>query len=260
MEPLSSIIATRRSQINPQRTKDKTGGGAVAKAATKPKEVDRTPTDILRSEVNLLNLPFFALWDKDLWRRTITEFTDVEEREGTRLQIQWTVTGDRKLGYPGPFDRKVFRAIEHILTSQSPPLENPIRLGPFADIAGLLEFKKRKKGGYPDWVYESIRNAIKRIAAARASSKGTWTTRTKDDQGAVTKRYVEDGPFAIYARPFFAWQKLPDGTIADTNYLELGSWYLASLNDRYVRPLDFNYYKSFKTNTGPRLYELLAGC
>ena len=131
-------------------------------------------------------------------------------------------------------------------------------MGPFADIARLLEFKPRKKGGYPDWVYDSIRKSIQRIAGARATSKGSWTTRTKDDQGATTKRFVEDGPFAIYARPFFAHQKLPDGTIAETNYLELGSWYLQSLNDRFVRPLDFTYYKSFKTNTGPRLYELLG--
>jgi len=230
---------------------DNSGGVAVIEAAGEVR-----PLDILRSEVNLLNLPFFALWDKDLRRRRKVEFTDVEERDGAKIQILWRVTGDSELGYPGPLDRKVFRAIEHIITSQMPPLENPVRLGSFAEIAQLLDFKKRK-GSYDKWAYKRIKESIQRISATRAFSKGTWTRRSKED-GKTIKRYLEDGPFAIYARPFFAWEELPDGTVADTNYLELGSWYLESLNARYVRPLDFNYYKSFKTNIGPRLYELLG--
>ena len=60
------------------------------------------PLEILRSEVNLLTLPFFALCDKDVRRRTKTEFTEVQERDGAQLQILWRVTGDPELGYPGP--------------------------------------------------------------------------------------------------------------------------------------------------------------
>ena len=261
MNPLSKIIWDKLEGSEPagatqsgkgNNKMDNSGGVAVIEA---PGEIQ--PLDILRSEVNLLNLPFFALWDKDLRRRRKVEFTDVEERDGTKLQILWRVTGDSELGYPGPLDRKVFRAIEHIITSQMPPLENPVRLGSFAEIAKLLDFKKRK-GSYDKWVYKRIKESIQRISATRAFSKGSWTRRSKEPDGKIIKRYLEDGPFSIYARPFFAWEELPNGTIADTNYLELGSWYLESLNARYVRPLDYNYYKSFKTNIGPRLYELLG--
>ena len=145
MNPLSKIIwdkmeGTQQTGATPR----KKGSGEVAMIEATG---ELQPLDILRSEVNLLNLPFFALWDKDLRRRRKVEFTDVEERDGTKLQILWRVTGDSELGYPGPLDRRVFRAIEHIITSQMPPLENPVRLGSFAEIAQLLDFKKQK-GSY----------------------------------------------------------------------------------------------------------------
>jgi len=53
-------------------------------------------------------------------------------------------------------------------------------------------------------------------------------------------------------------EQLPDGEIADTNYLFLGSWYLQNINARYVRPLDFTFYKKLKGNIASRLYEFLG--
>jgi len=56
----------------------------------------------------------------------------------------------------------------------------------------------------------------------------------------------------------FVGETLPGGEVADTNYLFLGSWYLDSLNARYVKPLDYTYYRSLKSPIATRLYELLG--
>ncbi len=89
-------------------------------------EEELKPQEFIRSEVNLLNLPFFALWDKDVRKRSETNYKAVVERGGERLEISWTVAAHQRYGYPGPFDRKVHRAVEQIISSMRPPIANPI--------------------------------------------------------------------------------------------------------------------------------------
>jgi hypothetical protein len=204
---------------------------------------------LIRSEVNLLNLPFFGLWDKDVHRKTTTEYKTTLQRGGERQEILWRVTGDTERGYPGPFERKLYRAIEYIISELTPPIENPIRLGSLSDLANLMGFKKQN-GSYESWVYKRIREALLRLRAARVYSKGTFYAK-------ASKQWIEDD-FSIYERIVFSGKETIGGVIAESNYLFLGSWYLENLNARYVRPLDFSYYKSFKTNIGSRLYELLG--
>lgn len=69
-----------------------------------------TSDDIVRSEVNFLVLPFFALWDKDVKRRTKTEYKAVIKRGRQKLEVSWIVLSQPEFGYPGPFDKKVHKA------------------------------------------------------------------------------------------------------------------------------------------------------
>lgn len=91
-------------------------------------------SDVVRSEVNFLVLPFFALWDKDVKRRTKTEYKAVIKRGRQKLEVSWTVLAQPEFGYPGPFDKKVHKAIEEIISKLPRPIQNPIPLGSFHNL------------------------------------------------------------------------------------------------------------------------------
>ena len=205
--------------------------------------------EITRSEVNLLNFPFFALYHKDVHKRTEAEYRTVVQRNDRRLEISWSVSANQKYGYPGPFDKRIFKATEQIISEARPPIQNPIRLGSLYNLARRAGLKQ-KDGIYPGWAYKQIREALKRIIATSVESRGAFYNKNKE-------KWLED-MFHLYDRLIFKGEKLDDGEIADTNYLYLGSWYLESLNARYVKPIDYDYYRSLRNPISCRLYELLG--
>lgn len=200
--------------------------------------------DVLRSEVNFLIFPFFALWDKDVYRRTETEYRAEAQRGDRKIKISWTVSANPKYGYPGPFDRQLHKAIEEIISELEPPIENPIPLGSFRSLCGRMGVQ------YGGAYVKKIKEAFRRVRATTVDSKAAFYDKKK-------KRWVED-VFGLYDRMVFKGEELDDGETAETNYLYLGSWYLESINARYVRPLDWGYYKTLKTPIAERLYEVLG--
>jgi replication initiator protein A len=211
-------------------------------------EVDEEDVDlskgIIRSEVNFLIYPFFALSRKDAVHRSKTEYHTTIERGDEKLDVYWKVSANPEYGYPSPFDRKVHKAIEQIISNLEKPTQNPVPLGSFYHIAQLLNLKDSGR------FYSNIKAAVQRIVTTTVESKRTFY-----DKGR--KRWLET-TFHLYDRVVFVGEELPNGEIADTNYLFLGSWYLDNINARYVKPLDFTYYRSLKNNIASRLYELLG--
>ena len=199
----------------------------------------------IRSEVNFLVLPFFALWDKDVNRRTKTEYKIATKRGNERIEIAWTVNSNPAFGYPGPFDRSVHKAIEQIIGELPLPIQNPIPLGSLYNLCKRMGIKKL--GGAQ---YRRIKKAFERIATTSIKSEGAFYSKEKEE-------WAED-IFHLYDRVIFMGKKLPSGETADTNYLYLNSWYLDNINARYVKPIDWNYYASLQTPITQRLYELLG--
>lgn len=209
-----------------------------------PQTADLTD-DVVRSEVNFLVLPFFALWDKDVRKRTETEFRTVIKRGDKKLEISWTVLAHPKFGYPGPFDKKVHKAIEQIVSELPRPIQNPIPLGSFYSLYKRMGINKL--GGVQ---YKNIKGSLQRITFTGIISTGAFYNKQEEE-------WIEDN-FHLYDRVVFKGKKLPGGEIADTNYLYLNSWYLDNYNANYVKPLDWDYYKFLETPLAQRLYELLG--
>ena len=205
---------------------------------------DVLPPDIIRSEVNFLALPFFALSRRDTHGRMKTEYHATVQRGGDRVEVSWKVLAHQEYGYPGPFDREVHKAIEHLVSEMRPPLENPILLGSLYNIAKLmgLQFSGRAS--------QDIKKAIQRIKVTVLESKGTFYQKGRS-------RWATD-TFNLYDRVVFLGETLPDGTTADTNYLFFSSWYLDNINARYVKPLDYAFSRSLHGHVASRLYELLG--
>lgn len=197
----------------------------------------------IKSEVNFMRLPFFALSRKDSSQRIETEYKEVVERNGKKTEIIWTVTANAKFGYPTPFDKKVHKAIESIISKRDLPIKNPIDFSIY-EICKLLNISDSGRN------YEMVKNALVRTAFAGIQSKGTFYSKSD-------KRWIEDA-FHLYDRVVFIGETLPDGKIAETNYLFLGEWYLKNLNAFYVKPLDYDFFLSLKSSIAGRLYEFLS--
>ena len=200
--------------------------------------------EVIRSEVNLLVFPFFALSRRGLKQRTKTEYRAVVWRGEKRMEILWRVSSSSEYGYPGPFDQRVHKAIEEIINEMPYPIRNPISFSIY-DLCRRMQL--RTSGGSD---YRKIKESLERIVATTVKSRGTFYAKGR-------KQWIDD-VFHIYDRVVFRGEQLPDGRIADRNYLFLNSWYLENLNARYVRPLDYTFYKSLRSNIAQRLYELLG--
>jgi len=212
---------------------------------TKLSKKEKQLPDVIRSEVNLLVLPFFSLWSKDNKQRTETEYKTIVKRQNKRLEVSWTVTSNSKYGYPGPFDRSVHKAIEQIISELPTPIQNPIQIGSIYSLIERIGLKT--KGGQ---IYKKVKEALQRITLTGIISKGIFYDKQEE-------QWVED-TFHLYERVIFKGKKLLDGDIADSNYIYLNSWYLDNINARYVKPIDWVYYKSLKTPIAQRLYEILS--
>ena len=204
--------------------------------------------DLVRAEVNLLTLPFFALSRKGLKNIEEISYHDVVTRDGKRVEIFWRVSANVRQGFPGPFDKEVHKAIEQILSerlrSRPLPLENPIPLGSLYELCRRMGINSSGKN------YRRIKEALKRITLTGVESRGAFYCRGRG-------QWVED-VFHLYERVVFKGERLEDGTVADQNYLYLGSWYLQNINALYLKPLDYAYYRGLRSTVARRLYELLG--
>ena len=201
--------------------------------------------DVIRAEVNFLVLPFFALWDKDVKKRTKIEHKTVIERGGEKLEISWLVSSNPEFGHPARFDKKVYRAIEQIIGELPRPIQNPVALGSLYHLFKRMGIDK--VGGSQ---YKQIKEALTRIKATTVVSEGAFYSKGKEE-------FIED-VFGLYDRVVFTGKKLENNEIADTNYLYLNSWYLENINGYYVKPIDWHYYNFLENPIAQRLYELLG--
>jgi hypothetical protein len=222
----------------------------ILDSRTDSETTDLLPQAVIRSEVNFLVLPFFALSRRDAAQRLQTEYRTTIERGNERLDVLWAVSANPRYGYPCPFDGRVHKAIEHIISELTTPLENPIPLGSLLTLAKLMGVGLSKKGKLSGKTYEEIKESLRRITMTGVESRGAFYHKGR-------KRWLEDA-FHLYDRVVFTGEELPSGEIADTNYLFLGNWYLENINARYVKPLDYAYYRSLKSPVASRFYELLG--
>ena len=208
-------------------------------------EQDNLPLSVIKIDVNLSRLPFFALHCQRLKDELEKEWRFSEIRDGKRLDLLWRVMAIPRYGYPGFFAKKVHRAIEYLLTKKGFPVPEHLDFS-FHEIEEVLELEHSGR------VYNDIKQAIMSITFAGIESRGTFCYLENGE-----KKYVHD-TFHFYERAVFTGEKLPDGTMTDKNRIYFSDWYLKSLNSLYIKPLDFKYWKSLRSSVAGRLYEYIS--
>ena len=79
----------------------------------------------LKAERNFITFPFFALSNRDAARRKKAEVTiEFRNQEGKLERSRGRVLTAEGYNFPTPFDKKVHKAIEFLITQRGLPIEN----------------------------------------------------------------------------------------------------------------------------------------
>ncbi|RXG64483.1 hypothetical protein ES695_12360, partial [Candidatus Atribacteria bacterium 1244-E10-H5-B2] len=202
---------------------------------------------IIKPELNLLELPFFALNRKNLSKKLKTEYRSIRKRGDHREEVSWSVLANSEYGYPGPFDREVHKAVEQIISEilkEEGEIKNPI---PFS-IYNLCNRMGITSAGGDN--YQRIKKALERIQMTGIKSEGAFYHKGK-------KKWISS-VFGLYDGVIFKGEQIEGDIIAETNLLYLGDIYLQSLNSHHIKSLDYTYWQSLKSKIASRLYEILG--
>jgi hypothetical protein len=206
----------------------------------------KTSRDIVRVEKNLNTFGFFTPLHKrteKIREKRVTIL--VREHEGQRAEAYATILPSAKLGLPTTADQDKFYAFQKLLDHtrrRNGSISNPVAF----TSSELLKLLKRKKSGQS---YREISDWLERMTLTGIRSEGViWL--------AGRKSYARD-TFTVFSRTVTVGQELPDGHIADQNYVWLSEWQLENLNHSYVLPIDYEVYCDLKFNISKALVPLI---
>lgn len=236
-------------RVNAAESTPETG---TSSAQAPPKPARQALSRLGYAEANFTRLPFALVNDKEI--RTAKEIViDVTMRSPAGLERRvWRVTSG-KSGMPGPFDHGVFRALErHALDNtirRGLPLKGPVyfHLKTITEMLGLyynntnIKFISNAFDRLQELSIEDV-NFLRRAKAKGRKARGTRGKIHLVDQILAAGEMIRDNSSVAVS-----------GTYAVT----FGAEYEASVNARYVRPLDWELWSELSRPTGRRLVEIL---
>lgn len=205
-----------------------------------------TKADFIKVEKNLSSLGFFtpsSKTNKDVVAKTIN-FTKVVD--GKKVEASVTITPTALYGLPVTADQDTFLAILKIATEihkEQGRVTNPISF----TTAELLRIQgKNPTSGFH---YKELSEQLLRIKSTTIVSKGAVYF-------AKRRTWATDA-FNVFDRVVMLGSELPDGKIADKNYVWFSEWQLENINNNYLLPLNYDTYRKLKNHIAKALVPLL---
>ena len=195
------------------------------------------------SEVNTILFPFFVL--NKYGDSSAIEYSGTVAEKGRITKFKWLVSAPPPYSLPTAFDFQVFRAVEKLISRMDKPIQNPITFSLY-ELCRTMRIKPCNVN------YQRIKKAIKKFTSIFLESKGAFYLKERGE------RITTEVAFHFYEMCIFVNERLPDGNIADTNYLWLNPFYLSNINNNYVKPFDEVYYWSLKRPLTRRIHEVLS--
>ena len=215
-----------------------------------PDQPEELPEHYTAAELNLSRLPFFASYTKDLKSRNGITYTDTVTHDEQEIETVWEVTGNTKYGYPGPFAESVHAALLDIITERGLPFENPVVFS-FYEVCQRLDIPPSGKN------MQNIRNAILSIRLAGIVIENSFVT---SDGRRIS--YTPDPKF-LYKRIALYGDDDPDtDETMEVSAVWLSDFYLQSLNNGNIRPINFEYFKHLhgRSYAATKIYQYLGYC
>lgn len=203
---------------------------------------------IVQAETNLLRFPFFALHTKGLRNVDFKEVRGMRTENGQSHEFLFRVSRNTDHFYPGPLSRKAHFALLSLLRKQGFPFKNPVAFS-WRQLAREMQVAY---GGSTS--IDRLKEAL--LCTFGAMIKSRYALKSGPSRESLPAR--ERG-YNLYAECLFTNDVLPDGTLADQNYVTLADWYLTNLNSLYAAPLDYQLWNRLNDQSplASRLYEFL---
>lgn len=221
------------------RTKHTRPAGESGSGVTRQRE-------FVKVEKNLSTLGFFTP-SKSRGKVEVSEKTVRFKREinGKTIDAEATILPSAKYGLPSTADQDKYLAFQKIVNDlrlQQGQVSNPIGF----TSTQLLNVLGIKNAGNN---YQDVFEWLQRMTLTGISSKGVvyfsrrraWATDT----------------FHVFDRVAAFGMQMPDGSVADRNYVWLSEWQLENINNNYVLPIDFETYRKLKNHIAKALVPLL---
>lgn len=203
-------------------------------------------TEFVKVEKNLASLGFFTPSSKRLWNAEEKTFTITTVSEGKRLELRGTIIPSAKYGLPITADQDKWIALCKILTDilqKEGRVDNPVSFTS-AEILRLL--RKHRHSGKN---YRDVEEWLDVLYSTTIFSEGVVYL-------ANEKRRVKDR-FRVFDRAVSLGKELPDGRVAEKNYVWFSDWQLQNINSNHLLPIDLEAYRELKNHIAKALVPLL---
>lgn len=203
-------------------------------------------TQAVRIEKNLASLGFFTPSSKRIKsaKKKTIDFTRLID--GEKAEARATILPSAEYGLPITADQDKFLALQKIITDlreRNGEVSNPIG---FSSAELLRILGKRVAAGKN---YDDIAEWLKRMTLTGISSEGTVYF-------AGRKLWARD-TFHVFERSVSFGAEMPDGSIAERNYVWLSQWQLENINNNHLLPIDLETYRQLKNHIAKTIVPLL---
>src|SRR3984885_9368231 len=214
--------------------------------ALQPRAETLPTTEFVKVEKNLASLGFFTPSSKrtrDEKSKTVSVTVVID---GKRFDAKATIAPTALFGLPITADQDKWLALHKIISDiqlRDGQLTNPVSFTS-AEILALLRIYKDSGKNYrdvSDWLDVMVGTTIISEGAVYVSGQRT----------------IKKDTFHVFDRAVSFGRQLPDGSIADKNYVWLSEWQLKNINDHHQLPIDLDTYRQLKNYIAKALVPLL---
>jgi hypothetical protein len=210
-----------------------------------PTEESIEPKEFVKIEKNLNTLGFFTP-AKHRGAKTSEKVVFFRrELNGKTIEAQATILPSAKYGLPTTADLDKYLAFHKLVEqrrNQVGEISNPVDF----TSTQLLTVLGIKDAGNN---YQDIHEWLQRMTLTGINSKGIVYM-------ARRKAWVSD-TFHVFDRVVTMGSTLPDGTVADKNFVWLSDWQLENINSNYLLPIDLDTYRKLRNQIAKILVPLL---
>jgi len=202
--------------------------------------------DFIKVEKNLASLGFFTPSSKRTRNEKAKTVAVTVMIDGKRIEAKATIAPTALFGLPITADQDKWLALHKILEdiqARDGLVTNPVCFSS-AELLALLKIYKDSGKNYrdvSDWLDVMVGTTIVSEGAVYFAGKRTFGKDT----------------FHVFDRAVSFGKQLPDGSIADKNYVWLSQWQLQNINDHHQLPIDLDTYRQLRNHIAKALVPLL---
>jgi hypothetical protein len=202
--------------------------------------------EFVKVDKSLISLGFFTPSSRRIKDQKVKRISFIRVIDGKKVEATAEFHPSAVLGLPITADQDKFLALHNIITDllqKNGKIANPIR---FTSAQLLRLLNKRVRAGKN---YRDISEWLDVMVATMIISEGiVWE--------AGKQKFARDR-FHVFNRAVSVGREMPDGTIADANYVWLSDWQLENINQKFLLPIDLLTYRELKFHIAKALVPLL---